>query len=142
MENTPVLIYVVDDESETGELIGTLLNREGFRTQVFSDPTLTLKSLRDSTEKPALMITDYTMNSINGMDLIARCNRIQPKLRTILFSGTFGGDIYNHYGIQPDTFLEKPIETKALLSAVRSVLEKSKESTDPLPPPTLSAQRS
>lgn len=125
MENMTDLIYIVDDESETGELIGDLLDREGFRTKVFSDPTLTLQSLEDSTEKPALMITDYTMNSINGMDLIARCNKILPTLRTILFSGTFGGDIYNHYATQPDTFLEKPIETKALLSAVRSVLEKS-----------------
>lgn len=123
-EGSAVLIYVVDDETVIGKLVGDMLKLHGFRTKVFSDPKLVLQSLENSGEKPELIITDFSMGEINGMDLIARCTKIHPKLKTILFSGTVGAELHLHYAIQPDMFLGKPIVSGELVDAVRSVFKK------------------
>lgn len=123
--NTEVLIYVVDDESMIGEIAEITLKLKGFRTKLFSDPELALQSLENSAEKPSLMIADFLMRPINGIELIEQCKEIQPNLKKILFSGNVGKEILQYYSVKPEAFVAKPFFPNSLVTTVNSVLEAS-----------------
>ncbi len=119
----PKLIYVVDDELMIGDVVQIILKMDGFRPRVFQDPELAWKSFLDEEPKPVLLLTDYLMSPINGMELIERCKRSQPALKTILYSGNASEDMIQRYGIEPDAFLRKPFLPKTLLGLVRFTLQ-------------------
>ncbi len=118
-----ILIYVVDDESLIGEVVEVVLKLKGFRPKFFTDPEEALRALAGEEEKPVLLLTDFLMSPMNGMELIERCKSIQPNLKTVLYSGNVGEEITQYYSIKPDGFLGKPFLPKNLVSTVQSVLE-------------------
>ena len=122
---TDGLIFVVDDEPMIGEIVSSILDLEGYRSAVFTDPRKALEAFTQANPKPELLMTDYVMGSMNGMELIHRCRTLAPRLKTILYSGNVTEDITSIYVFKPDAFLEKPFLPKTLLDLVHSVLEQS-----------------
>lgn len=119
-----VLIYVVDDESMIGEVVEVILKLKGFQPKFFTDPELALQTLISEERKPELLLTDFLMSPINGMELIERCKRVQPNLKTILYSGNVGEEITQYYSVKPDGFVSKPFLPKTLVATVRAVLDR------------------
>lgn len=117
-----ISIYVVDDEAMIGEVVEVILKLKGFHPKFFTDPEIALQSLANDQPRPHLLLTDFLMTPINGMELIERCKRIQPDLKTILYSGNVGEEILKYYSVKPDAFMSKPFLPKTLVSTVRSVL--------------------
>jgi DNA-binding NtrC family response regulator len=115
-------IFVVDDEIMVGEVVEAILNLEGFEARYFSDPTEALKAFRHAQIKPELLLSDYVMTPMNGMELIHHCKEDSPKLHTILYSGNVGEDIVRRYQIKPDAFLTKPFLPKTLVGLVQKML--------------------
>jgi DNA-binding NtrC family response regulator len=115
------LIVVVDDEPMIGEVVEAILQLEGYRTAVFENPVQALRAVTEL--KPNLLLTDFVMPSMNGMELIEHSKKCVPELKTILFSGNFGEDIMSYYRVKPNKFLCKPFQPKALTELVREVLE-------------------
>jgi DNA-binding NarL/FixJ family response regulator len=62
------------------------------------------------------------MSPINGLELIERCKRVDPSLRTILYSGNVREEILQFYRVKPDGFLSKPFLPKALVDMVQNIL--------------------
>jgi DNA-binding NtrC family response regulator len=126
--NSPALpgragyVYVVDDEEMIGEVVEVILQLEGYRPKFFSDPEAAFQSFLSETVKPELLLTDFLMRPINGMELIERCKQACPELKTILYSGNVGEEILRFYTVQPDGFLSKPFLPKTLVATVQSVL--------------------
>ena len=116
------LIYVVDDESLIGEVVEIVLKLKGFRPRFFVNPESALEALKLGEEKPVLLLTDFLMVPINGMELIERCKQIQPDLKTLLYSGNVGEEMTEHYRVRPDGFLGKPFLPNDLISIIESVL--------------------
>jgi len=121
-EGKPILIHVVDDESMIGEVVEVILKLKGFQPKFFVDPDLALHSLINDEPKPDLLLTDFLMSPYNGMELIERCKRVHPALKTILCSGNVGEEIMQYYSIKPDGFVSKPFLPKTLVAVVKSVL--------------------
>jgi CheY-like chemotaxis protein len=116
------LIYVVDDEPMVGELVATVLEMAGFQTKHFTHPAEALKAFTAANPRPALLMTDFVMPSLNGMELIERCKQPQPSLKTILYSGNVGAEIMQRYQVKPDFFIRKPFQPQNLIDNVCSVL--------------------
>jgi DNA-binding NtrC family response regulator len=116
------VIYVVDDEPMVGEVVEILLQMEGFQPKLFQDPAVALMDFLAANPRPSLLITDFVMGSMNGMELIDNCKRIQPDLKTILFSGNVGEKITSSYSVKPDRFVGKPFQPKVLIEVIRSLL--------------------
>jgi len=116
------LIYVVDDEPMLLELASVILQPLGYTIKTFRDAVSALASFKDAKPFPVLLITDYSMHAMNGMDLIKACREIQPRQRILLISGTVGEDIYRNSNDKPDQFLAKPYHSKQLVDAVESLL--------------------
>src|SRR6185436_20490673 len=106
--NSEALIYVVDDEPILLELAAFILEPLGYRLKTFRNPDVAFQDFQSSRERPKLLITDYAMHQMNGMELLEKCKTADPKLKILLISGTVGEDIYHDSPIQPDKFLAKP----------------------------------
>lgn len=116
------LIYVVDDEPMLLELASVILAPIGYQVQTYRDPDTALKAFSEAKQRPALIITDYAMHTMTGMDLISECKRLQPGQKIILVSGTVGEEVFNDAPVKPDRFLAKPYEIRELTELVRTVL--------------------
>jgi DNA-binding NtrC family response regulator len=116
------LVYVVDDEPMLLELAAMILE-PFYRVTTFRDPGLALKSFTSSNPRPALVITDYAMNSSNGLMLLDACRKVEPRQKFLLVSGTVDESIYTNAKEQPNRFLAKPYQSAQLLETVRSLLK-------------------
>lgn len=116
------VIYVVDDEPMLLELAAVILSPLGYSVQTFRSPEAALQAIASAGPQPLLVITDYAMHTMNGLELIEACRRVRPGQKTLLLSGTVGPESYHDLAIQPDGFLAKPYEAKQLVAAVKSTL--------------------
>jgi len=116
------LIYVVDDEAMLLELAAVILEPQGYEVKTFRDPGAALEAFSQAQIRPALIITDFAMHSMNGMTLIEACRKLQPSQKILLLSGTVGPEIFFDSPVKPDQFLEKPYQARQLIELVKSML--------------------
>ena len=116
------LVYVVDDEPMVGDVVQAILKMGGYDSVYFAEPEVALSALPDANPKPDLLLTDYLMPRMNGRELIQRCKVIQPRLRTILYSGNAQEETVSIYPTMPDRFLRKPFTPQVLINLVKSLV--------------------
>ena len=117
------LIYIVDDEPLLLALEEMSLADSVWRIRKFDDPDRAWRSLSAENPKPALLLTDYFMKGMNGLDLAARCKEIHPSLKVVLVSGTVSSDFAMNAPVKVDRFLPKPFVPQQLFDTVRTLLE-------------------
>ncbi len=116
-------VFIVDDEPMVGEVVSVVLAMEGYQTRFFTSPTDALEAFENAEPKPDLLITDYMMGPMDGMELIGRCRGFSNDLRTVLYSGNLGNEGVGELGAKPDAFLSKPFLPKELIQTVKDVLQ-------------------
>lgn len=115
------LLYLVDDEKLVLDVAeATLAPR--FRVKKFHDPETALKNFKSAKAKPELLVTDYAMGKMNGLELIEKCKAAHPSLKTLLISGMAGAEIMRSAPVQADKFLAKPYPAPTLVETVRDLL--------------------
>lgn len=120
-DDTPVTIFVVDDEPMLLDLAVTILQPLGFKVRTFSDPKKALAEYPAA--KPAVVVTDYAMGEMNGLELVRECKRINPRQKTILLSGTVDENVFADAQSKPDRFLAKPYQIPDFVESVQSLLK-------------------
>ena len=98
------------------------LQSEGYHLKKFVDPELALQSFLKASTKPILLITDYAMGKMNGLELVEKCKAVKPDLKSILISGTAGAEIILDSNVKVDRFMGKPYQPASLAELVRRVL--------------------
>ncbi len=88
----------------------------------FLDPEEALDTFLKARVKPDLLITDYALGKMNGLELIERCKAAKPDLKTILVSGTAGAEIVLESPVHVDRFVGKPYQPTGLAELVQRVL--------------------
>jgi DNA-binding response OmpR family regulator len=116
------LIYIVDDEPLLLDLAEATLASPNYKLKKFLDPEAALDSFLEARTKPALLITDYSMGKMNGLELVERCRAVKPDLKSILVSGTAGAEIVLGSDVKVDQFVGKPYHPTSLVDLVRRVL--------------------
>jgi CheY-like chemotaxis protein len=116
-------IYAVDDEPMLLELASAILRPLGYDIVTFRDPEDALRAFASAPQHPELIITDYAMRTMNGMELIAACRHIEPRQKCLLVSGTVEAEVYRHTDCKPDAFLPKPFEVRELIDAVTGMVK-------------------
>jgi DNA-binding response OmpR family regulator len=116
-------LFVVDDEPMLLELATVVLEAAGFHVRTFRDAEAAVGALKSSTPRPALIITDYAMHNMNGMEFVRECRRLDPRQKILLVSGTVDESIYRDSMVKPDCFLAKPYHAAQLTEAVRALVE-------------------
>ena len=113
-------VFVVDDELLLLELAATILSPLGCNVRTFTNPEQALKEFPEAA--PAVVLTDYAMGRMSGMDLIRECRRLNPQQKTILISGTVDGEVFAGAAVKPDVFVAKPYDVNKLVDMVRTMI--------------------
>jgi two-component system cell cycle sensor histidine kinase/response regulator CckA len=113
-------VFVVDDEPMLLELAEAILVPLGYDVRTFRDPEAALKEF--PVVRPTVVVTDYAMGRMSGMDLIRECRRLNPAQKMVLVSGTVDGAIFADAVVQPDRFLTKPYQINELTECIRGLI--------------------
>jgi DNA-binding NtrC family response regulator len=116
-------VFVVDDNAMLVEFAAALLEAAGYHVRQFSDPNAVLLALREANPKPAVLVTDYEMGEMTGLELIQSSQKIHPSLKTLVLSGTVDGSILSSPTAKVHRFLGKPYEPAALQRAVAELMQ-------------------
>jgi DNA-binding NtrC family response regulator len=118
--SSPATIFVVDDEPMLLDLAATLLQPLGFNVQTFRDPKKALQEF--SSARPVVVVTDYAMGEMNGLDLVRECRHVNPRQKMLLLSGTVDETIYDDVSMKPDRFLAKPYQVQDFIKSVQELV--------------------
>nr|WP_246312154.1 CHASE domain-containing protein [Aquabacterium terrae] len=116
------LLYV-DDDAVMVMLVESLLERAGYRVRCFVDARAALEVLRAEPEAFDLVITDYNMPELSGLDVVRALRFIRPALPVIISSGYLSEDIRaaaQDAGVRH--LLQKEYSTERLVPLVQQVL--------------------
>jgi CheY-like chemotaxis protein len=116
------LIFAVDDEPMLLELATMILQPQGFQVQAFRDPVAAVRAFSVANPLPDLIVTDFAMHRMNGLDLIRDCRQIHPEQKILMVSGTVDESIYLETPFKPDAFLAKPYSATELTRLVKKLL--------------------
>lgn len=120
-------ILVVDDELDIRELIGGILEDEGYQVRTAGDADSALAALRD--RKPAAVVLDIWLQGsrMDGLDLLAVFRSMDPDMPVIVISGhgTIETAVSSIRKGAYD-FIEKPFKSDRLLHVVSRALEAAK----------------
>lgn len=109
-------VFVVDDEPMLLDLAAAILQPLGFEVRTFRDPKVALREFTAS--QPDVLVTDYAMGEMSGLDLVRECRRVRPSQKIMLLSGTVDENIYANSTAKPDRFLAKPYQVRDFVDAV------------------------
>jgi DNA-binding NtrC family response regulator len=115
-------ILVVDDDRIVLELVKRVLGREGFVAHCAESGEEALEQIRERTF--SLMITDYNMPGLNGLELARKGLEIAPRMPIIMDTGVISPNLVRlakEIGIS--RVLPKPFLVAELMETVRDVME-------------------
>jgi signal transduction histidine kinase/CheY-like chemotaxis protein len=80
-------ICLVDDEPEIVRSYTTILENMGFHVEGFTKPSSVIETLSDDPFRYDLIITDFNMPEINGIELAEKIRKINKNQKLILITG-------------------------------------------------------
>jgi len=119
-------IVAVDDEKMVTSAIKTLFKVEGYSDiNLFNNPEEALDFLKDN--KPDLIISDFIMPEMNGLEFLREAKKLYPEVSMILLTGYADKEnaikAINEVGLYK--YIEKPWDNDDLLLNVRNGIERS-----------------
>jgi PAS domain S-box-containing protein len=122
----PERILLVDDEPTVMETGTRLLERLGYKVTSQTDSVKALEIFRSSPDEFDLVITDYTMPKLTGLDFAREVFRIRPDMPIMLctgFSEKITPDSVKELGVG---LLMKPYGMRQISEAIRKILDARK----------------
>ena len=117
----PTRILVVDDERLIADTIVAILRRDGFDAIATYSGT---EAVREATTLcPDIMLSDFYMPGINGLEAAKLVREVCPDVKVILLSGQASAIEFLDRLEKPDfdfRLLAKPIRPEVLLATLRS----------------------
>jgi CheY-like chemotaxis protein len=114
---------VVDDIPAILMLASLILDELNTSYCTFQSGEDALDTLTTAPRKPDLLITDFAMGGMNGLELIRLAKLEHPQLKTILMSGTVDEAILRTSQTHVDHFLSKPFKPFNFMAQVNRLLQ-------------------
>jgi len=119
-DNYERIALVVEDQKEIREIEVEMLQNEGFKVFEAEDGREALRFFA-SGPRPNIVVSDFKMPNMDGLQLTTEIKRIAPKVPVIICSGYAGReDILNFLNIGAYGLLEKPVEQATFISMIHS----------------------
>jgi PAS domain S-box-containing protein len=117
-------IFLVEDTPPLLEVMREMLESVGYTVHAFDSPMEALKAAGQTSNAPALLITDLIMPVISGQDLSDRITALHPGTKVMYMSG-YTDDTVLRLGIQDSGwgFIQKPFNRNELTQKVRAMLD-------------------
>jgi PAS domain S-box-containing protein len=121
-------ILFVDDDTMLASLGDQLLTEMGYQVSMMTDSTEALKLFTANADRFDLVITDQTMPTLTGKELIKEIKKVRADIPTILCTGysrKIDEEEAKRLGVS--AFLMKPLDLPVLSQTIRRVLDGDKE---------------
>jgi CheY-like chemotaxis protein len=120
-------IMVVDDDRLNRELLSKVLRQEGYQVLEACDGDLALKILQAF---PCdLVITDFLMPILNGIEFVKQLRSLQPQIPIIFMTGYLSAISDKKIVDEVAEILAKPFEPRVLRSSVHRLLDVTPHAT-------------
>ena len=123
----PNRILIVDDEKLVLAGFKTALELEGYKVWTSQSAKTALTLVQEASFD--LVVLDFIMPGMDGLELLARIRKHQPLVRSIIISGKIDGeksedDLTKMLGeqVEADLYLHKPASNERLIAAVKALL--------------------
>ncbi|MFC7356436.1 response regulator transcription factor [Jejudonia soesokkakensis] len=131
MKKKETKILLVDDEPDILEIVGYNLTSEGYN--VFTAENGLEAISKAKKHNPHLIILDVMMPKMDGIEACEKLRKIPELSETVITFLTARGEDYSQvagFEAGADDYITKPIKPKVLLSKVKALLRRFKESTE------------
>jgi CheY-like chemotaxis protein len=121
-------VLVIDDEKSVAQVVKRLLEPYGYSVIIAGDPADVLDRVQDGSSVD-LLVTDYDMPLMNGLDLAREVKTARPDLPILLITGLSDDatpDRLRDAGVA--AVIDKPFTGSDLVGEVRSVLDRTDSS--------------
>ena len=117
------MVYVVDDDTSSRELLAALLRADGINTLTYASATEFLAAYTDDATQTHCIITDLCMPEVDGLVLQQRLTSAGVRIPVIFVSGMGNVDAaVDAMKFGAVDFLQKPVDSQRLLTSVRRAL--------------------
>jgi len=116
-------IMVIDDEKIVGDMAKLSLEQEGYIVETFLNAEPALKRLQE--ERFDVVVTDYKMKGIDGMEVLKTVKNLYPATQVIMITAFANLDAAIE-ALRRDVhdFFPKPVKIKELKASIKRALEK------------------
>ena len=120
---SPVFVAVIDDEADLAYLFKEALNQiDGVEVLAFTDPLLALEHFKANHQNYRVVISDYRMPTMTGLELLSKIKDVSPAAARIMMSAfEIQDELFQEYKCV-DKFLQKPVLMTLLIDEVRMLL--------------------
>lgn len=122
----PKRLLLVDDDQGVVDVLADGLERRGYQTESYTDPSVALADFAPRLYDVAIL--DVRMGPIDGMELYRRLKGLDPQLSVCFLTAYADMITEKPSGIR---FLQKPISLAELVGALEDVEDPGKESHGP-----------
>lgn len=125
MSSSTKIVSIVDDELDITELFHDAVcdSIDGVSVVSFNDPVIALEHFTQNKERYALIISDFRMPNLTGLELLKKVKKFRSNVRTILVSAyeVEYNAVFQRYMQESiiDSFIEKPVTINQLCQRVR-----------------------
>ena len=115
-----MFIAIIDDEPDLACLFKEALSQiDGVEVFAFTDPSLALEHFQTNHQNYMVIISDYRMPSMTGIELLSKIKDINPAVTRIMMSAFEIQDELFQECNCVDKFLQKPVLMTDLINEVR-----------------------
>ena len=124
-------ILLAEDNEMVRKLGHTILQRAGYTVLEANDGTDAVELFKSHAGRIDLLLLDVVMPVMGGREAYEHIRALHPGIPTLFSSGYSENAIHTGFVLHDGlTLIQKPYSSSALLRAVRSVLDKSKQSPE------------
>jgi DNA-binding NtrC family response regulator len=119
----PMYVAIIDDEPDLAYLFKEALSQiEGAEVFAFTDPLLALEHFQTNHQNYRVVISDYRMPTMTGMELLSKIKDVNPAVTRIMMSAfEIQDELFQEYKCV-DKFLQKPVLMLDMIKEVRMLL--------------------
>jgi two-component system, OmpR family, response regulator ChvI len=124
-ENSSFNILLIDDDLDILFTFTTIIEVEGYNIATYSEPYKALNHFSQmSPYYYDLVVMDIRMPGLNGIQLYSKIKVMNPEIKVLFLSALDAVDelLSIFPDIKPSEIIRKPVEPKALLSKIKTIL--------------------
>ncbi len=130
MNRTTARLLIIDDEPIIGKRLQQVFGKSGIETVICTDPVRAMEAMAE--ERFRIVITDYRMEEMNGLEVLRRVRTLNPKAKVIMITG-YPSQELEEEAVQGGVFefITKPFRMDQLKDAVSRAMEELSEEQEP-----------
>lgn len=127
--NTKGLIMVVDDEVDTREILGSMLEKLNYDYMLVKDGNDAIQKYESLRESIDLVMLDIFIPKMGGKEIYEKLSKINPDVNVLAISG-YGEEteevksLLNILNTKKTDFILKPFDLEILDQKIDSIMEK------------------